>query len=447
MKVDNFNDLMALAISHCKSSTDYFYVMLSGYTDIEQLPPDSESVAYTYYNNTGRLMKVHINPAHKLVENEHNILFLLIHELLHNLLGHFTRKIVSDKFKESPQVTNIIMDAHINTIIAEEISKKSPQISLQNGWNFLEIEKLAIKENIKWKYDSQKLYQPIEDWIDELDWMYKLAKDGKGGKDSKGGKVSKDGQPDTQDHSEHFNNPNNQGTTEHDAKEASMKDMLDEVEQKVKEKQSSKDAGNGSDNFLRKIQKSLRKPKPTVIVPRIMSSLSECVRQSQMSTYTQHNYLSDSYGYKKKRILNKKLPKVIVAGDTSGSVGNKEIELIYQTIGKIKDADIDFIPWSSHKIKPEQVMKKVDYKSMLKLHSDGGTDISTLFEFIESNYKGNVMVVVVTDMYWSAPDTIPKNVKGIWFFDTETGDNNEGNVRKYKNMLKHYKYKKIIEMI
>jgi predicted metal-dependent peptidase len=445
MKVDNFNDLMALAISHCKSSTDYFYVMLSGYTDIEQLPPDSEEVAYTYYNNIGRLMKVHINAEHELVENEHNISYLLIHELLHNLLGHFTRKIVSNKFKENPQVTNIIMDAHINTIIAEEISKKSPQISMKNGWNFLEIEKLAIKEKIKWTYDSQKLYQPIEDWIVELDWLYKLSKDGKDGDDKQ--ESDGNGQPDIQDHSEHFNNPSNQDTTEHDAKEASMKDMLDEVEQKVKEKQSSKDAGNGGDDFLRKIQKSLRKPKPTVIVPRIMSSLSECVRQSQMSTYTQHNYLSDVYGYKKKRILNKKLPKVIVAGDTSGSVGDKEIELIYQTIGKIKDADIDFIPWSSHEIKQNQVMKKIDYKSILKLHTDGGTDISTLFEFIENNYKRNVMVIVVTDMYWSAPDTIPENVKGMWFFDTEAGNNNDGDVKKYKNMLKHYKYKKIIEMI
>lgn len=445
MKVDNFNDLMALAISHCRSNTDYFYVMLSGYTDIEQLPPDSESIAYTYYNNIGRLMKVHVNPEHKSVENEHNISFLLIHELLHNLLGHFTRKIVSDKFKENPQVTNIILDAHINAIIAEEISKKSPQISIKNGWNFHEIEKLAIKENINWKYDSQKLYQPIEDWIVELDWLYKLSKDDGDGDD--GQESDGDGQPDTQDHSEHFSNPNNQDTTEQDAKEASMKDMLDEVEQKVKEKQSSKDAGNGSDDFLRKIQRTLRKPKPTVIIPRIMSSLSECVRQSQMSTYTQHNYLSDSYGYKKKKVLNKKLPKVIVAGDTSGSVGDKEIELIYQTIGKIKDADIEFIPWSSHEIKPEQVMKKVDYKTMLELHSDGGTDISTLFDFIDSNYKGNVMLIVVTDMYWSAPKTLPKNIKGIWFFDTEVGDSQEDVVVKYKQMLKHYKYKKIVEMI
>lgn len=445
MKVDNFNDLMALAISHCRSNTDYFYVMLSGYTDIEQLSPDSESIAYTYYNNIGRLMKVHVNPAHKLVENEHNISFLLIHELLHNLLGHFTRKIVSDKFKESPDITNIILDAHINTIIAEEISKKSPQISIKNGWNFHEIEKLAIKENINWKYDSQKLYQPIEDWIDELDWLYKLSKDDNGGDD--GQESDGDGQPDTQDHSEHFNNPNNQDTTEHDAKEASMKDMLDEVEQKVKEKQSSKEAGDGSNDFLRKIQRTLRKPKPTVVIPRIMSSLSECVRQSQMSTYTQHNYLSDSYGYKKKKVLNKKLPKVIVAGDTSGSVGDKEIELIYQTIGKIKDADIDFIAWSSHEIKPEQVMKKVDYKTMLELHSDGGTDISTLFDFIDNNYKGNVMLIVVTDMYWTATNTLPKNIKGIWFFDTEVGDSQEDVVIKYKQMLKHYKYKKIVEMI
>lgn len=445
MKVDNFNDLMALAISHCKSNTDYFYTMLSGYTDIEQLHPDSEAIAYTYYNNIGRLMKVHINPAHKLVENEHNISFLLIHELLHNLLGHFTRKIVSDKFKENPQVTNIIIDAHINTIIAEEISKKSPQISIKNGWNFHEIEKLAIKENINWKYNSQKLYQPIEDWIVELDWLYKLSKDSNGGDDEQ--ESDGDGQPDTQDHSEHFSNPNNQDSAEHDAKEASMKDMLDEVEQKVKEKQSSKDAGDGSDDFLRKIQRTLRKPKPTVVIPRIMSGLSECVRQSQMSTYTQHNYLSDSYGYKKKKVLNKKLPKVIVAGDTSGSVGDKEIELIYQTIGKIKDADIDFIPWSSHEIKPEQVMKKVDYKTMLELHSDGGTDISTLFDFIDNHYKGNVMLIVVTDMYWSAPKTLPKNIKGIWFFDTEPGSSNEDDVIKYKDTLKHYKYKKIIEVI
>lgn len=419
MNNKEFYDRIALAVNTLAKDNPFMYKLLSEYSDIQ--PPEEGSgniVAYTKYVQERRLMSVVINLDHTkeddgtlLFQSNEQIVFILIHEILHNILGHFTRKQVLEHNKKDKSITNYILDCHINPMIGDMRKVIYNNKHILEGYmaTFQEIENIAKERGNGWRYESQKLYQPIELWLQELAWLYENGGEG----------LSQYGDHPEVDESESDNS----------AKEVSMADMVQEIKELVTT--SGKQFSKGEDAFIRAVECHIGKPRKILNFPGIKAVVAS-VNESNLSNYTKYNALSGVYGYPKRQRIEKYEPIIMVCMDTSGSVCDDDIVKMYNILARIKGKTV-LIPWSSHKIAPESVInnpKIKDYKN-IKLASDGGTDISTLWDYISQYHSTKkVVLVCITDMAWHRYPT-PSNVSMIHFIDTAR-DNQERIVEKYK---------------
>jgi predicted metal-dependent peptidase len=97
---------------------------------------------------------------------------------------------------------------------------------------------------------------------------------------------------------------------------------------------------------------------------------------------------------------------VAVAVDTSGSIGNPELELlmnhVFTILSQFKHFTVDLWCCSTHVHEDTFTTYTASNKSKLsefKIQSDGGTDMSKNLEFIDKKYAGNKpdVVMIFTD--------------------------------------------------
>ncbi len=414
-------DDVSNAIARFRNGVGFIYAILFAYTDIK-IVQEQEAPCYCRYDIPTRTLRISLSEQMQPDE----IAFHLIHETLHLLNMHFFRKAVQVAAKRNKQTTDLICDAHINTIITNDFNN-----IIHNEVTFSEIEKFAKQVGVDWKYDKSKLYQSIEEWIEELDWLYKLNDE----QDQQPQSGSHDfGEGDEDDESN--GDKNSQDGSGEEFIQKSLEGLITEAEEASKQLTE----GKGSDVYNRLLD-ILKKKKKVIKVPAIMAGVKEINKITENSTYTKFNSLSESYGYLKKKFLEKPNPRVLFAVDVSGSISDEILQILYRAASKI-DAEVDLVYWSSGTVPESNFYKNWTIKTKTNIYSSGGTDVGSLYEFIQTYYteKENLFLCLATDMEFTDKD-IPTNVKGMYIFATQDWQTDIKRLSFYKNHFKPKMFK------
>lgn len=405
-------DDVSNAISRFRNGVGFIYAILFAYTDV-QIIQEQEVPCSCRYDIPTRTLRISL--SEQIQPDE--VSFHLIHETLHLLNMHLFRKGVKIAAKRNKKITDLICDAHTNTIILNDFSN-----IIHNEVTFLEIEKFAEQVGADWKYDKSKLYQSIEEWIEELDWLYKLNDE------------QQDNQPNAGSHDfdgDDNGDKNSQDGVGEEFVQKSLEGLMTEAEEASKQMTE----GKGSDIYNRLIN-TLRKKKKVIKVPAIMAGIKEINKITESSTYTKFNSLSESYGYLKKKFIEKPNPRVLFAVDVSGSITDEILQTLYRAASKI-DAEVDLVYWSDSTVPESNFYKNWTIKTKTSIYSSGGTDIGSLYEFIRTHYteKENIFLCLATDMEFTDKN-IPTNVKGMYIFATQDWQTNTNRLSFYENRFK-----------
>ncbi len=406
-------DDVSNAISRFRNGVGFIHTILFAYTDVQIV--QQEVPCSCRYDIPTRTLRISLSEQ---IQPD-DIAFHLIHETLHLLNMHFFRKAVKVAAKRNKQITDLICDAHINSIVSNDFNH-----IIHSEVTFLEIEKFAKQVGVDWKYDKSKLYQSIEEWIDELDWLYKLN--------------DQDNQPKAGSHD--FDGDDNGDKNAQDGiGEEFVKKSLEGLMIEASSASNQKTKGKESDIYNRLLN-ILRKKKKVIKVPAIMSGIKEINKITENSTYTKFNSLSESYGYLKKKFLEKPNPRVLFAVDVSGSITDEILQTLYRAASKI-DAEVDLVYWSDSTVPESNFYKNWTIKTKTSIYSSGGTDIGSLYKFIGTHYteKENIFLCLATDMEFTDKD-IPTNVKGMYIFATQNWQTNK-RLSFYKNHFKPKMFK------
>jgi predicted metal-dependent peptidase len=392
---ERFNDTVSIAVSKLRNSSGHMYVLLAAYSDIAE--NNDVETACTKYLPYSRLMKIEINPD--FPKNQDELRKVLVHEVLHNILGHFVRLEVIKASKRNKMVTNVILDCQVNEIADEILGTKV----LADGCYFEKIEEIAKEKNIKWRYNKNNLYDPIERWIEELEWLYEMS-------DSNCNCIS-----DMDNHNHNYEeSDSDMDRTKLEAAAKSLEGMCQEVQVRAAKSGYSEKGG-----LFERIIVWQGKTRKVISVPAIMNGINCLNKKTDLSTYTKNNFFQNAYNYRKKVFLEKPSPKVVFAVDVSGSLGEEELPFLLKAGAKI-NAETDLIFWSCDEIDPENIHKNISLNKLKNItpKSNGGTEILPLYRYIEENYD-DVLLVIATDLYYDKEiEHIPQNVKGMLIMHT-----------------------------
>lgn len=115
--------------------------------------------------------------------------------------------------------------------------------------------------------------------------------------------------------------------------------------------------------------------------------------------------------------------KVLVAVDTSGSVGDQAIAEAFSVIkDSCKHSKIDYCVWDTEiKFVQENINKKMKHRNDFTVAGRGGTDVQCVLDYADAHiYDG---VVIITDGYFSSPSA-PKRGKTKYLWLMEKGNYN-----------------------
>ena len=404
-----------------------FINILMTLVDIEDVSENNkDSLAYTYYNYDNERIKIHINFS-KIEENDFSkdeIMFIILHEYLHNYYYHFTR--MKEEFEENHTLSNIITDYYINEMLFRILNTdfKSKGLDIVNQKIMKD---LAEKQNKKFpfNYNDKPLENTMYKWFkDNLKMM--MLSDGTGKFD------------------------------DHETSRQKSKDSKD----KYNSKREKEGKPSMSDTNLEEIQKN----KINAIEEEIISSTGYSKEEADLVRHKEEIVKKNDFlnTLKLKRIINNKLQqntirsykrmsrkrqsediifkgkekrygnKVIVALDVSGSISDNDLKIFYEMLNGLlnkhkDDLTLDVIYWSSCKITEKNYHKNIKSVTDLmkfKIHSSGGTVLDYLHEFINTEYKNKPIILInITDGWFSKPELdIPKNVLQYYFVLTENNE-------------------------
>ncbi len=433
-----FKDFVSISLARLRNELGYWYVALSSFANIQE--DETVETAYATYDRSIKRFRIGVNPRYIETDIKDPQTFLnsvLLHELLHVIMLHFTREAVLNAAKKNLKTTNVVLDCHINSIIRDIWHPNCGfQPPNKEWWTFPVLEEMFPTSG--WKYRSENLYNSIEEWLDELAWLFKMNADDKGA-----------------NHNYEQKQPSGSESSDEKVKETlselereiikeEIKQVLKDIKTKAIE-QSTNGNTLGEEAFGRILQ-TFKKPKKVIKFGSIVNGLKEFEDISELSTYSRPNYLSDIYGYRKKQFYKKPLPKAVLGIDVSGSISEDVLKLFLQEALKIK-ADIDIVFWSSEDtIYQENIYKSFKFADLSKIKkpiSTGGTEISAFLKYIEENYKA-IAVGLLTDMCFDDKQ-IPKNVSELMIFHYDKNDLSSERKLFYKNQVAKFQYRKIIE--
>lgn len=461
-----FGDRVSLAISRMfRNRSGYFYVIFSSFSNI--FPNDKIETAAAKYNIYNKTISIEINP--NFPKNFKQLSFIIAHEFMHILNGHInsTREKVDNAFNRSKDITNIICDCQINTILnslydktsseklfdpdsssfdvtdgngnaidSERIKKRRVVVEKNRakhrlnitegtgGFDFDiledEIKKLSKTDSSipEWKFDIKKLYNPIEEWIEELEFLYKSSDDIR---EKIKEMIERYGVGDV----DQEDSPDDGQAIDKDAYSESIVSMVNDAMEMASELDgvsNGDDISSGKTLFERAIL-NLKKPRKRFLIPSMMKGLKEIDRESTYSTYTQYNIRQSAYPYPKKRYLNKKASKIVIGIDISGSISEEELEIMMKKIAQMKNT-VDIIFWSSEETIPkENIYKNYKIKTKISPKTTGGTDLSALFKYVGEEYaKEKVCLAIFSDFYVEHID-LPEAVNSLYLYSVDTSRN------------------------
>lgn len=358
----------------------YGGIMLMGESTIE----DGIPTAYTDGKNKryGREFFESLSPPEQSA--------LVLHENIHVMLKHLPRHM--DLVKENPRLANVAMDFVINDIITE-IGKKAPDL--------VKLPKGGLYDP---KYHNWSVREVYNDLKAEMDKRKKKG-NGQGGQGTGSGKNPEEMQP----------------LDEHDA-EALAGASVEEVRKL-------------SDEISEAIQQgAMLAGKFGVKVPRVIQDLMQpkvSWRDELREFVSSTTRGRDEYTWRKmnrRRMVDdiylptmeaEKVSEIIIAIDTSGSIGSTQLTEFATEMISICDMvspDRVRVIWWDHQVRGEQVFSD-NYDgllTMLKPEGGGGTRVSSVSELLCSENSNAECLVVFTDGYVEDNITWQTNIPTLW---------------------------------
>lgn len=387
-------------------------------SDVEDVEENmKEQLAYTYPDFVNNRIKICINwqKIEELNMDSNSILFLILHEYLHNFFYHF--KIMDKQFKENQQLANISCDYFINEMLNEAF-KINILEGMKTKYNLEVISHNNLKNNVK----KQLYFNNYHEAISERK-LYEFLK-------------------------ENNEFPQLQLHAKHDKMFDITEKDLKEINKKRKE--------NGLGEITKSEAQQLFESEITTKVEEILKNYSE-TNDKEIVRYLNEKIKKNNLlnTLKFKRIINNKLipeynknyskpnrkrrseqfifkgkvkkpgEKIVIAIDVSGSISEKELTTFYEIMNGYLKKDqskiIDVIYWSSCEVTEKNFHSNItDIKEILNLkpYSSGGTDIRYLDNFINEYYKYPITLFNLTDGYFNYKD-IPKPIAEYFFILTE----------------------------
>lgn len=434
-----------ILIKHFKDYPSFTNLLLNS-ADIEDISKKSPgSLAYTFFNYKNERIKICLNFT--LIENginnhkfkEEDVFNVMIHELLHNYFEHLLR--FKDDMNKYPELTNCVIDYYVNDFIKEiypsfsNLEKNLGLIdynSLNNLAKFLTNQRLPFYENDKKKPLDRVLLNWFIDNMDKNKLMY-LPKNFS---DLDSHEIG------IEEEEKSLNELNKE--REKEGKAPYNKDMAETIKSSFFKSKVYESGCIGKDGepFLRELENVYKKDKFLDFV-KIKSSIKSICSKNHYFTYAKGNRkrIVDDIIYKGKK--QEEGVKLIIAIDVSGSITNEELEAFYNMVSTFLDSKynenlIDVIYWSSMYLTDENIHRNIsDSKALfnLKIESDGGTDVSTLYKFIKKEYpKQKITVLNITDGQWHNYP-LPENIAEYYLALTDENT--------FEDKLMYYKNAKV----
>ncbi len=333
--------------------------------------------------------------------NNEELEFVLCHEIMHCVLNHITRK--GDRL---PFKWNIAIDYATNLILKDSrVGTPPPHVLLSDEFKDM---------------SAEEIYEKIE--VQEIPMC--TCGGGEGG----------EGESSSDNNSSSGKCPRcDQGFDRHDYDKARGKES--EIESKWKSAvseavRSAKQRGTLPAGIERLVKNLLQPQIPWQIL--LMRYLNSLVKGDYKWIPPNKRYVwQDIY---LPRIYDQYLLKVVVAIDTSGSIGEEElIHFLSEIVGMLK-CTFDYILWvipCDAQVYDVQKLKKGESISKIKLMGGGGTCFEPVFEYVEKERINPDVLIYFTDMYGSFPKEPPR-YPVIWIATTDDTDAPFGILYRYK---------------
>lgn len=330
---------------------------------------------------------------------------IYIHELMHYKLRHFER-LTQEKDKE---LVNICLDVEIHNLFYNLKHKFYDLVSSFEGVTFEKLNKSIGKELISPEDTAEEIYEKL------MTIKRKNPSKGKG----EGNSNSNDNGDSNESEWENSDDREESSFIDEIKKDAgksldNLSELLEKTPEEVKIKstsfkpgnvskeilgRSNKEPGSEALGMLRKIEGKLVK----VYVPDIRNLLKRITEN--------FGYTSRSFAYPNKIGMTNAsiLPgnhnvhvegKILVGIDTSGSVGEEELEKVYSFINelyKLGNFQIKIAYCDTQLYEGETIKSKTDLKKELKPKGNGGTELNPIIEY--SNKNKYDFLFVLTDGY------------------------------------------------
>lgn len=353
--------------------------------------------------------------------------FILVHEVLHTLLGHITDRTFLSQDEGERELINIAMDMAINSMILKATENANSDISLfpprlgfyagrkpvcKNQELAEFVEKLPTLQTTTFYYNSLKKFlesQPL--------------KDGKGGGKNKV-KVFLNGAADSETGLNGFDSHGWEDLPK-EIREEVKSNMRNHVKEALNEARKTNRWGTVSEE-IKELMGKIVAESPIDWKLLLENAIGQCRIQDHESTY---------------RKISKKMPMLLPGEkkrtstpiaffiDQSGSMGDSEVQLAFaQASNCAKLIEVDVYNFDTEVDHASHVVWKSKSGYTWKRTRSGGTDFNAIKRFIEDGTHKKrkwKWIVILTDGY--APSLDPLPAKVLWLI-TPSGQEPE-NVR------------------
>lgn len=333
---------------------------------------------------------------------------LLVHEIMHILHRFHDRLGTRDK-----QIFNVAQDACINEIVLKTtIANRRLQLP-ENGVDIEDIREMGYKGDV--------ISEPVYDFLYEKADKISISSSGGGDQcqscSGSGGNSGENGEEDCPSCGGSGKEKNEPGkkklsTTDNHDYQKQLSEIDKQVIEEVINNAKTRSYGNISGNMVGEI-KELIKTKSIPWKRKLAMFLARYVNEPggiYENTWSKRNRRSLPLPG-----IRKKSKKLVVTVDTSGSVGNDDIQRFFGQIEKlVKDySSLTIIEWDTQ-IQHVYQYKKGDWKK-IKVHGRGGTYIQPLYDYVKENLRTTSVVINFTDGYfdWNVEHY---SIPTIWAF-------------------------------
>jgi predicted metal-dependent peptidase len=362
-----------------------------------------------------------------------NILFLVGHEALHTITLTTDRRCGRD-----PELWNMATDYAINAILIHNMEKGKPCPIGEMPHN----DKLKNPQNpdgliglYKAKYRDMSAEEIYEDLLQNSPKQKQGQGNGQGKSIDLGGMGSGDGDDQQNSNGNSSGQGNSKqvrqakdgsgqiGWDDHNSQELSQADksqLKAELAQAVKSmEQAGMSAGKGSSTIFDRMMEQMFKEPPFDWKGFLDSYLRSYIKDDY--TWKRQSRRSQGAGVNLPGNATQKTMKIAIAIDTSGSIGNKELEEFFGHINKIMKSfklfQVDV--WCFSTIVHEDTFKSYTQSdsdiTAQKISTTGGTDICANFEYLnEKNPTQYDCLILLTDGYDSLDKAQFNKYPVIW---------------------------------